>query len=384
MTDYDKDLSLIIKETGIYQCLDCGKCTGACPVAETGKPFSPRLAASRVIEKGDSDPYVQDFIWACLTCGRCDDRCPSGVKFSNFVRLLRSRWIDSGKPGVYSHGGAMFSLMRMMSSPGIRQNRKGFIPAEVKTLSEGKVMYFVGCLPYFDVFFKNLNLNMVRIAVNSLKILNRCNIEPVVLDNERCCGHDLFWAGDQKGFARLAKESYEDIKDHGVEEIITSCPECFYSFSEIFPQVIEGFDLKITHIYELIEEQLKKETDNFGLKLLPLQATLKDSCRLSYYKNTSQALRNISGQIPGLDIIETPDSKIGDFCCGNSAWVGCGAHSKSIQMKRLKASLATGSDLLVTSCPKCLIHLQCTMKDFCDDGSIEIKDMVSLFADALD
>jgi len=77
-----------------------------------------------------------------------------------------------------------------------------------------------------------------------------------MLNHERCCGHDLFWAGDQKGFARLAKESYEEIKDHGVEEIITSCPECLYTFKEIFPKVLPDFDLRATHIYESIDKGL--------------------------------------------------------------------------------------------------------------------------------
>ncbi|MBI4619236.1 MAG: (Fe-S)-binding protein [Desulfobacterales bacterium] len=384
MSNSDKGLPVIIKESGIYQCLDCGKCTAACPIAETGKDFSPRLAASKVIEKGDDDPYVQEFIWACLTCGRCDGRCPSGVKFSDFVRMLRGRWIDSGKSGIYSHGGAMLSLMRMMSSPGIRQNRLGFLPPEIKTQSRGKVLYFVGCLPYFDVFFKNLGLHTVQIAKDSLKILNRCDIEPVVLDNERCCGHDLFWAGDQKGFARLAKESYEEIKDHGVEEIITSCPECLYTFKEIFPKVLPNFDLRATHIYELIDRRLNSGNNSLNLKPLPLQVTFKDSCRLSHYRDVSQIFRKLLGQIPQLNIKETPDSEIGNICCGTSAWVGCGEHSKKIQIKRLKETIATGSQLLVSSCPKCLIHLQCTMNDFGYNERLEIKDVVSLFADALE
>ncbi|MFH2012665.1 MAG: (Fe-S)-binding protein [Pseudomonadota bacterium] len=377
-------LASIIKESGVYQCLDCGKCTGACPIAETGKNFSPRLAASKVIESGDNDPYVQEFIWACLTCGRCDDRCPSGVKFSNFVQMLRERWIDSGKSGIYSHGGAMFSLMRMMSSPGIKQNRLGFLQSDLKIQSSGKILYFVGCLPYFDVFLKNLGLNTVQTAVDSIRILNRCNIEPVVLGNERCCGHDLFWAGDQKGFARLAKQSYEEIKDHGIEEIITSCPECLYTFKEMFPKVLPDFDLKASHVFELIDKRLKSEDSKLVFKPLPLQVTLKDSCRLNHYKDISKTFRELAGQIPELNIRETPDSEIGNICCGTSAWVGCGEHSKKIQIKRLKETIDTGSQLLATSCPKCMIHLQCTMNDFGYNEKLEIKDMVSLFAEALE
>ncbi|MDY6855553.1 MAG: (Fe-S)-binding protein [Thermodesulfobacteriota bacterium] len=382
---YQKEgLVKLIKEMGIYQCLDCAKCTGACPIAETGKEFSPRLAARKLIEKGEDDPQVKEFIWACLTCGRCDEICPSGVNFSDFVRLLRSRWIASGKDGIFSHGGAMFSLMRMMSSPGIKQNRKALLPSDIKTQSQGKVLYFTGCLPYFDVFFKNLGLNMVQTAIDAVKILNQCNIAPVILDNERCCGHDLFWAGDEKGFVRLAKESYSEIKDHGATELITTCPECFYTFKEIFPKFVDNFELKVTHIYELISKELNSEESRLDLKPLTVQATFKDSCRLKHFKEISHATEKILKQIPGLDIIETPSGNIGDICCGNSAWVGCGAHSKTIQMKRLKETLATQSDLLITTCPKCIIHLQCTMNDFCNDERLKIKDMVSVIADALD
>jgi len=92
--------------------------------------------------------------------------------------------------------------------------------------------------------------------MDSLRLLNFFDIKPAMLNHERCCGHDLFWAGDQKGFARLAKESYEEIKDHGVEEIITSCPECLYTFKEIFPKVLPDFDLRATHIYESIDKGL--------------------------------------------------------------------------------------------------------------------------------
>jgi len=51
------------------------------------------------------------------------------------------------------------------------------------------------------------------------------------------------------------------------------------------------------------------------------------------------------------------------ICCGNCAWIGCGAFSKALQVKRLRQAHATESDLLVTACPKCQIHLRCAMED---------------------
>ncbi|MDY7033034.1 MAG: (Fe-S)-binding protein [Thermodesulfobacteriota bacterium] len=378
------NLDLFIKESGVYQCIDCGKCTGACPIAETGKEFSPRVAASKVIEKGDKDPYVQEFIWTCLTCGRCDERCPSGVKFSDFVRKLRELRIESGDSGVYSHGGAMFSIMKMMASPDLKQKRTDFLPSDVKIKSRGKTLYFMGCVPYFDVFFKDIGLNTVQIAIDALRVLNRCGIEPVVLDNERCCGHDLFWSGDQKGFVELAKTCYQEIRDHDVEEIITSCPECLYTLGEIFPTVVKGFDLKVTHISQVIEERIDLCSEKPQLNPVSAKISFKDSCRLNRYGEASKSIRRLLDRIPELESQDTPDSLIGNICCGNSSWVGCGWHSKTIQMKRLRQTIAAGSQVLVTSCPKCLIHLQCTKNNFSNDKELDIKDMISVLAEAME
>ena len=51
-------------------------------------------------------------------------------------------------------------------------------------------------------------------------------------------------------------------------------------------------------------------------------------------------------------------------------------------MKRLKQINDTGSDLLVTSCPKCQIHLTCAMENsFLDNNSgIKMSDLTSIIA----
>jgi Fe-S oxidoreductase len=66
----------------------------------------------------------------------------------------------------------------------------------------------------------------------------------------------------------------------------------------------------------------------------------------------------------------------------------CGKLSKQIQLDKLKEVKAIGADWLVTSCPKCQIHLKCAT-----DGELPIKrsevalkiyDLPVLFAKALD
>ena len=67
-------------------------------------------------------------------------------------------------------------------------------------------------------------------------------------------------------------------------------------------------------------------------------------------------------------------------CCGNSAWVGCDAFSKALQVKRIRQAIRTKSDLLVTACPKCQIHLRCAMEDpfLGEELNMEMADLTSV------
>lgn len=79
---------------------------------------------------------------------------------------------------------------------------------------------------------------------------------------------------------------------------------------------------------------------------------------------------------------EMRDSKAAAICCGNSAWTGCDSFSKALQVKRLRQAHDTGSNLLVTACPKCQIHLQCAMEDpfLGKELKMEMMDLTGLLA----
>ncbi|MBU4010476.1 MAG: hydrogenase iron-sulfur subunit, partial [Proteobacteria bacterium] len=88
-TEESASLAEIISSHDIYACQDCGKCTSACPLTLSGKPFSPRALAGSIIAGDIESPSVQEGIWSCLTCGLCYDRCPSAVNFPDFIQNMR-------------------------------------------------------------------------------------------------------------------------------------------------------------------------------------------------------------------------------------------------------------------------------------------------------
>ena len=45
--------------------------------------------------------------------------------------------------------------------------------------------------------------------MDSLRLLNFFDVLPRLLEDERCCGHDLLWSGDRENFLRLARLNVE-------------------------------------------------------------------------------------------------------------------------------------------------------------------------------
>lgn len=119
---------------------------------------------------------------------------------------------DAGFHGKCSHSGAMEMLQTIMTAPDLNQNRLDWVTEDMKTAKEGEILYFVGCAPYFDIFFSDLDLTIMEGAASSVQLLNALGVTPVLLPNERCCGHDLLWNGDVDNFKMLAKHNLEAIK----------------------------------------------------------------------------------------------------------------------------------------------------------------------------
>jgi Fe-S oxidoreductase len=166
----------------------------------------------------------------------------------------------------------------------------------------------------------------------------------------------------------------------GIEELVTACPECYRAFSRDYPEngVQTGF--KVTHIFELAEREIGKGAISFSK--LNRKITFQDPCRLSRTENGAGLARNLIERLKVSAFAEMRDHGPSSLCCGNCAWTGCDSYSKAMQVSRLRQAKETGSNLLVTACPKCQIHLKCAMEDpFLDDEiRMEMLDLTSVIA----
>ena len=360
-----KKVSDIIKGTKAYYCVDCGKCTSACPLSRFGD-YSPDGLVERALLGLPVQPDLR--IWSCLTCNRCKEVCTYGVEYPEFIRGIRSVALEEKESGVCAHG-ELFSLMKLFTFTHEReQKRLNWVSEDLKVSEKGDILYFTGCLPYFDLVFRDLGVNTVEIARSTVKILNKLGIAPVVMNNEVCCGHDLFWNGDIETFKKLASINIQNIKDTGAKKVIFSCPEGYRTFKLDYPDFFD-FDFELVHISELLSEKI--EEGKIELHQIDDKVTYHDSCRLGRHLGVYDAPRRVISEV-ATDFVEMESNRENSLCCGTSGWTNCDGISEEIRKERLKECTDAGAKIMVTSCPKCLIHFKCHMSNRKGEYSTEI------------
>ncbi|MBD3370153.1 (Fe-S)-binding protein [Candidatus Fermentibacteria bacterium] len=370
--------------TNAWACYDCGKCTSTCPIVRAGATYSPRrhVLAANLGEPASS--IVHDGLYVCLTCRQCDARCPVEVDYTGLILGLRQSAYDETTQPECPHGGALQSTMRLMANGGTQQDRLGWLKEDLQTdPKKGRVFYWTGCTMYYDAFFTDFDVHTLDGTRAAIKLLNALGETPIVSPEERCCGHDLLWIGDRKGFESLAKHNVDLVAKSGAEVLVTSCAECLRTWRIDYQPLIPDDFPEILHISEFLADQTEKLDLSENKQT---RATYQDPCRLGRHLGVYDQPRELLEAVPGVELVEMPRSGVRAICCAGSTWSNCDRFAKKIQVERLREARDTGADVLVTACPKCQIHLKCAMNDpnIGEEISIEMRDAAELVAEALD
>jgi Fe-S oxidoreductase len=281
------------------------------------------------------------------------------VRYEEFIKACRRKALEKGMKASCSHWEIFYFLSKFMSNPRLDQNRLNWIPNDVKISKKGDLLLFIGCLPYFDVVFKDVNVRSLDIATSMLRILNKAGIKPALLSNERCCGHDSFLMGDLENFQALAKLNVEAIEEAEVKKVVTTCPECYQTLKVEYAKFFKT-NFEVLQSSELIADLM----DKGKLKLSPLEekVTYLDPCRLGRYMGIYEQPRRVIKKIPKIELVEVRRSRENALCCGVTAWI-CSKVSRQVQTKLLNEAKEIGAKTLITACPKCQIHLSCTLNE---------------------
>ncbi len=378
--------------TRAWACYDCGKCTATCPLVREGARLSPRRQVLETVAERPAELAADPGLMACRTCGLCDQRCPAQVQYSELVLRLRALTQAERAEGECPHGGALQSTMRLMARAGAKQRRLEWLDSALSWQPErGSVFLWTGCTVYYDALFPELGLCTVAGTRAALQLLNRLGEVPVVSAQERCCGHDLLVAGEREPFEALAGHNIELLRASGAETVVVPCGECLRTLTRDYAPYWEQAGVRsprVVHLSQLCAERaedLERLLGEGSGAPSERSVTFQDPCRLGRHLGIVAAPRDLLDRVPGVRRLEMSRSGLQAECCGGGGWSRCDRYTKAAQVRRLREARATGARTLVTSCPKCQVHLRCALQDpaLGDELRIDMLDLAEVVVQAL-
>ena len=264
----------------------------------------------------------------CTSCKLCLSTCPSELKLEEVMRYRRY---------LHEPKGSHRDVFRLAGKLAAQTDISGWLK-DVKTDPDSEIAYFPGCGPVFDVLLMR-DTNYSGAAQAAVRVMNKIGIEPAVIYG--CCGHDLYFSGSLDEFDAIKEKMQKKLEG---KKIVVGCAECYHMLKNVY-------GANVQHFSEFLQENCP------DLPKVDRKTTFHDPCRLGRYNELYDAPRSIIEKAS--NFTEMEHSREEAQCCGVSSWLNCNKQSRELREQRIKEAVDTHADILVTSCTKCEIHLDC-------------------------
>jgi Fe-S oxidoreductase len=334
--------------------------------------------------------YVNpDALWACTTCAACMQECPVNIEHVPAIVGMRRSMVmmessfneeSALLPDIYGN-------METNSVPWggfSEQDRANWADGKgIKTAAEDPemdVLFWVGCAGSFDERAKKTTsafAELMQIANINFRILGT---------EERCTGDPARRSGNEYLADMLTKMNVETMNAYHVKTIVTTCPHCFNTLKNDYPQFGGVYDVMhhSQYVKELIESG-KLSIDKEKTTVSSDAITYHDSCYLGRYNNEYEAPRALLENVPGLTIIEVENSQDKGFCCG----AGGGRMfmeetvGDRVNIIRTNELLATGAKTIAVNCPFCTTMITDGVKAADMVDSVQVRDISEILLESI-
>jgi len=410
-------------------CTECGRCTAVCPANAVGKELSPRdiilqlrdlknfglrteelpgglsgaLNGNSKDGSGDTNqsairnsnseiPNSQSAIigsvpatapaalWQCTTCAACMEACPVFIEqmpkivdMRRYLVMEEADFPDSMQQAITSlekrghpFSGTNATRLDWAEGLGVRQ---------ITEAKDAEVLLWVGC----GGALVERNQKVTR---STALLLEQAGVNFAIMGREeKCSGDPARRIGNEFLFETLAKENVEKLNKYAVKKVITSCPHCFNTFKNEYPQY--GGLFEVYHHSEYLARLVDEG------RLTPVSASEKkiafhDPCYLGRQNGIYDAPRQLVQISTAGNAVEMERSRAKSFCCGGGggmSFVDEPANQR-VNQERAREAIETGADVLAVGCPFCMTMMEDGINAQKGDRDVRVMDVAELLWEA--
>jgi glycolate oxidase iron-sulfur subunit len=230
-------------------------------------------------------------------------------------------------------------------------------PVENVTPRHMRVAYFSGCATEFG---------FPEVGKATIKLLNQLGIEVVFPKDQGCCGIAMFSSGDLETAREVALHNVQVFSRVDADLIVTGCATCGSALKDGWASHLaendaekaqfESIAATTKDITELIVELAGFKPLRFRSRLpANTRVTYHDPCHLARYQGVMDQPRKILRQVFRDSFTEMDNQG----CCGMGGSFNLEHYSlsKKIAKKKIDSIARTGADVVINTCPGCMIQL---------------------------
>ena len=343
-------------ESILRKCVHCGMCNATCPTfCVNGEELEgPRgriyLIKDMLENKKPANKKVAKHIDSCLSCYSCMTTCPSGVNYMHLIDHGRNYVEETYKrpffdrlfrnvlsfvlprPKVFLALAYLSKLIKPFSFllPTFLKNSLNLMPNKIPSKKietqkiykpeSGKIISRValltGCVQ--RVISPEINESTIR-------ILNRHNVEVVVMPEIECCGSLNHHLGKKdlahQSFVKNIEKWHEEYIANGLDAIISNTSGCGTTLKDYGHIFKNNNDLKkkAKKISELTKDVTEYLEESLDLKIKTsdekkYKIAYHSACSMQHGQRVHQQPKDLISKT-GNEVIDIPE---GHLCCGSA------------------------------------------------------------------
>jgi Fe-S oxidoreductase len=407
-------------------CMRCGRCQAACPAHAAGADLSPKYFITKLHDLMRQEPirfkdgtvklaadldaglheakgadgasngalnvetiplygnlFTENELWSCTTCYACVHECPAMIEHVDDIVGVRRHltMIESEVPQGVKR--VLEGIERAGNPWRLPQRERSAWASglDVPTMAEkeeAEVLYWVGCAPSYDERSKKTARALVQ-------LMQQAGVDFAILgDEETCNGDPARRMGEELLYQSQVQQNVETMKQYKFKKIVTTCPHCFNTIKNEYPQY-GGGGYEVVHHTELLDGLMK---DGKLTPVTPVEQKVAyhDPCYLGRYNDVYDPPREILQSIPGVELVEAPErNRERAMCCGGgggNVWME-GWGKEGINVIRLEQLTKEQPDTVAMGCPFCMVMFEDAAKNTGRDETLKRRDVAELLLESV-